>query len=263
MEGIAGAVAPADVWELGGEFERALHLLTGEVNAAISAAFDCGAQSVLINDAHLYMRNLLVEQLDQRAELIRGSRKQGFMMQGIEEGFDIALFIGYHSMAGTVNGVLCHTFTDHWSGLYINGTEIGESSYNAMYATEYNCPVGVVTGDHSIETELTKNLPWVEHVIVKNGIGRFAAKSLSPTLAQKKIYEGTKRAIEKLEAGELKLYNVEYPVEVQLRFFYPDRTDLALNMPSVERVDALTIKFNAKDFTTLHKTIITLMFLTN
>jgi D-aminopeptidase len=64
IEGVAGVVAVEQTMPSGGgEYARGRSLMTDEVNAAIAAAFACGASEVLVNDAHGPNTNLLVERL--------------------------------------------------------------------------------------------------------------------------------------------------------------------------------------------------------
>ena len=111
MEGIAGVVHWADTKLEGVEYERARHWMTGEANAAIEGALAAGATEVVVNDSHGHMRNLLAEELNPEAWLIRGSPKPGCMMEGLEPGFDAAFLVGYHALAGTGGGVLNHSFS--------------------------------------------------------------------------------------------------------------------------------------------------------
>ncbi len=92
MEGIAGVVHedqtdPTDPRHAG-EYNRFRRLMTGEANAAIEGAVAAGARTVLVNDSHWLMRNLLAEELHPAAELLSGGPKIRSMMEGIEEGFD-------------------------------------------------------------------------------------------------------------------------------------------------------------------------------
>src|SRR3712207_5578895 len=89
MEGATGVTHPEDVIPGCSQYERFRHLLTGDVNAAIEGAAGAGAASFLVNEAHDGMRNLLLKDLDPRAELIVGQRKPLVMMEGIE-GSDVA-----------------------------------------------------------------------------------------------------------------------------------------------------------------------------
>ncbi len=264
MEGIAGVATPSDVWEPGIEYERARILLTDEVNVAIKAAFDFGATEVIVNDAHMYMRNILADRLDERASLIKGVKKLGLMMHGIENAkCDVAFLVGYHAKAGTANGTLCHTFCDQWSELTFNKKIIGETTYSAAYSGCFNCPVGLVTGDSSLSEEINSNIPWAEHVIVKHGIGRFAANTLSPQAAKNLIYNGAQRALEKLEKNELPIYDIEFPIEVAIKFHYTDRAYIASYTPGTTLINPLTVAFDAISIEHLNRTAMTIFHLTN
>ena len=69
-------------------------LMTDDVNAAISGLFDAGAEEVIVKDGHWNSNNLLVEQLDSRAILQRGTPAPLAMLEGIQAGVDAVLFIG-------------------------------------------------------------------------------------------------------------------------------------------------------------------------
>ena len=69
MEGGAGIAGASQMTDSG--YNRMVKLLTQEVNAAVDGAFEAGATEVLVNDAHGRMTNILIEDLDERAELIR------------------------------------------------------------------------------------------------------------------------------------------------------------------------------------------------
>ncbi|HJM75103.1 MAG TPA: M55 family metallopeptidase, partial [Dehalococcoidia bacterium] len=109
MEGVAGVVHTDHTRRDGLDYSLARSLMTGEANAAIAGAFDAGAETVVVNDSHGTMRNLLPEELDPRAMLISGSPKPLLMMQGVDEPkIEAALCIGYHPRANSP-GVLDHT----------------------------------------------------------------------------------------------------------------------------------------------------------
>ncbi|HEX6433149.1 MAG TPA: M55 family metallopeptidase, partial [Gemmatimonadales bacterium] len=135
MEGIAGVVHedqtdPTDARHAA-EYNRFRRLMTTEANAAIVGALDAGATRVLVNDSHWDMRNLLAEDLHPAAELLSGSPKRLSMVEGIDGGFDAALFIGYHAMAGTRDAIIDHTYTSRVYQARINGQPVGELALNA------------------------------------------------------------------------------------------------------------------------------------
>jgi len=95
---------------------------------------------VLVNDSHWFMRNLVAEELHQAAELVSGDPKPRSMVQGIEDGFDAALFIGYHARAGTRNAILDHTYADRIHEVRLNGKPVGELGLNAGSPVCTACP---------------------------------------------------------------------------------------------------------------------------
>src|SRR5690554_3344902 len=102
-------------------------LMTREANIVIDEVFKNGATEVIVNDSHDTMDNLLIEELDPRAQLISGSPKPLSMMQGIDNTFDGIIFIGYHTRCGTPNGVFNHTYMGSTiSRIFLNGKEVGE-----------------------------------------------------------------------------------------------------------------------------------------
>ncbi|MGW2856574.1 M55 family metallopeptidase, partial [Streptomyces sp. NPDC001215] len=70
MEGATGVTWPADVLPGTPQWERCRAMFTSDVNAAVLGFLDGGADEVLINEAHWTMRNLLLERLDDRAQML-------------------------------------------------------------------------------------------------------------------------------------------------------------------------------------------------
>src|SRR5678810_480252 len=100
-----------------------------------------------------WMRNLLPDELHPAAELVTGSTKARSMIEGIELGFDAALFVGYHAMAGTARAVIDHTYTDRVHEARLNGRPVGELAINAALAGTYDVPVALVSGDQALAAE--------------------------------------------------------------------------------------------------------------
>ena len=211
MEGVTGMTDPEDVLWDGTDYARGRVFMTGDANAAILGAFDAGADEVLVNDSHWTMRNLLLEQLDPRARVIKGFHKPMCMVQGLDESFAAAVFVGYHSCAGTEAGVLNHTLVGkEVQNLLLNGDPIGETRLNALIAGHFGVPVAFVAGDDTVCREAKGVLgDDLETFAVKDGIDMFAANCLHPDVAQKGIREGVKRALEGLSRREP--YRMEPP----------------------------------------------------
>src|ERR1041385_8119040 len=138
MEGIAGVVHESQTDPatpaFAAEYGRFRRLMTTEANAAVEGALAAGATRVLVNDSHWFMRNLLAEELHPAAELLSGGPKLLSMMEGIEQGFDAAMLIGYHARAGAAAGSIDHTYTSRVYEARLNGRAVGELGINAALA---------------------------------------------------------------------------------------------------------------------------------
>src|SRR3984893_6986376 len=109
MEGTAGVTDREHVTPGTPDYARFRRLMTEEVNAAVLGALDARGKETVINDSHVSVRNLLIEELHPQVQLISGRPKPHGMMQGIDNSFDAVFFTGYPAAAGTANGVLDHT----------------------------------------------------------------------------------------------------------------------------------------------------------
>ncbi|MBX4373295.1 M55 family metallopeptidase, partial [Mycobacterium tuberculosis] len=78
-------------------YERGRKIMTEEANAVIEAAFEAGANEVVVNDSHSKMNNLLIENLHPETQLITGDVKPYSMVQGLDGSFSGAVFTGYHA----------------------------------------------------------------------------------------------------------------------------------------------------------------------
>lgn len=83
LEGVAGIATRQQIHPAGRDYPIARALMTAEANAAVAGAFDGGATSVVVNDSHGPMDNLLGEQLDPRADYVVGDPKPLDMVQQV------------------------------------------------------------------------------------------------------------------------------------------------------------------------------------
>ncbi|MFE3163962.1 M55 family metallopeptidase [Streptomyces sp. NPDC059224] len=181
MEGATGVTWPGDVLPGTPQWERCRSMFTSDVNAAVLGFLDGGADEVLINEAHWSMRNLLLEQLDDRAEMITGRHKALSMVEGVQHGdVDGIAFIGYHTGAG-MEGVLAHTYlANSITGVWLNGVRASEGLLNAHVVAEYGVPVVLVTGDDLACEDALGYAPEALKVAVKDHVSRYAAKCRTP-----------------------------------------------------------------------------------
>ncbi|MET7617502.1 M55 family metallopeptidase [Streptomyces sp. NPDC005408] len=181
MEGATGVTWPADVLPGTPQWERCRTMFTSDVNAAALGFFDGGADDVLINEAHWTMRNLLLEHLDERVQMLTGRHKSLSMVEGVQHGdVDGIAFVGYHTGAGA-EGVLAHTYlANSITGVWLNGTRAGEGLLNAHVVAEYGVPVVLVTGDNLTCVDADGYAPEARKVAVKDYVSRYAAVCRTP-----------------------------------------------------------------------------------
>jgi|Deesub1362B_J571_1020462.scaffolds.fasta_scaffold00297_12 D-amino peptidase len=248
MEGIIGVVNRDQASSTGRDYNIARKWMIEETNAAIQGALDAGATEVVVNDSHGSMRNIILNNLHPSAYLITGSPKPLSMMQGIDSSFDAAIFIGYHAKAGTKDGVLDHTYSGSAiHSIKINNIEMPELGINALVAGYFNVPVVLISGDLAVCSQAKDLLgKEVESVVVKEGIGRYAAKCLPFKKACELIREKTKIALEKRK--KIKPFKLDPPYTFELEFNYSYQADYPELIPGVKRKDGRTVYFVIKDF---------------
>ncbi|WP_282693450.1 M55 family metallopeptidase [Streptomyces sp. CC208A] len=181
MEGATGVTWPADVLPGTPQWERCRPMFTSDVNAAALGFFDGGADEVLVNEAHWTMRNLLLEQLDDRVQMLTGRHKALSMVEGVQHGdVDGIAFVGYHTGAGA-EGVLAHTYlANSITGVRLNGLRASEGVLNAHVVAEYGVPVVLVTGDDLTCEDALGYAPEAPKVAVKDHVSRYAAVCRTP-----------------------------------------------------------------------------------
>ena len=249
MEGVAGVVHedqtdPIDP-RYAGEYNRFRRLMTAEANAAIEGALAAGAGSVLVNDSHWLMRNLLAEDLHPAAGLLSGGPKARSMVEGIDSGVDVALFVGYHARAGTAHAIIDHTYTDRVYEARLNGRPVGELAINAALAGTWDVPVALVSGDQALAAEARELLgPTVETVVVKEAVGRFAARSVAPAEACRRIREGTIAALGRRHAP----FRLPAPIRLEVDFALTQMADMAELCPGAVRTAGRTVAFTHDDY---------------
>ncbi|MBD0741565.1 M55 family metallopeptidase [Streptomyces sp. CBMA152] len=195
MEGATGVTWPADVLPGTPQWERCRALFTSDVNAAALGFFDGGADQVLVNEAHWSMRNLLLERLDERVEMLTGRHKSLSMVEGVQHGdVDGIAFVGYHTGAGT-EGVLAHTYlANSITGVWLNGVRASEGLLNAHVVAEYGVPVVLVTGDDLTCADAEGYARDAHKVAVKDHVSRYAAVCRTPSRTAAEVRAAAKEA---------------------------------------------------------------------
>lgn len=260
MEGVCGVADGADTTPGAPYYEYGRGLMTAECNAAVQGCFDAGATEVVVNDSHGAGKNLLQEELDDRASVIRGRTKALGMGQGIDGSVHATMFVGYHARAGGGDGVLNHTMRGHdLMGVHLNEEPAGELRLNAALAGAAGVPVVLVTGDDVVCAEARDVLGAVETVEVKRAIDKYTAHSVHPAVARQRIREGASRALGRL--GDFAPYRVETPATLRVSWGSTSTAALCANIPGVTRVAPREIAFTSSDVSALYRLLRVLLAL--
>jgi D-amino peptidase len=248
MEGISGVVQPAQLGPEGFEYQRAREWMTGEVNAAIAGIRASGPAEIVVCDSHGNGQSVLIDQLPDDVRIVRGFPRPMEMMQGIDDSFSAAVFIGYHASEWTANAVRGHTISSaRLLGVKLNGTEVSEGMYNAALAGQFGVPVAFVSGDRLAVTQLQQVAASAEGVIVKEPYGYHSALTVTPARGQAMIREGLARAMAKL--GSLTPYRLSGPINLEVGFKLTLDAERAAFVPGLTRSDAHSVKGTFRDMT--------------
>jgi D-amino peptidase len=248
MEGVVGVVTDAQLGPGGFEYERFREFMTAEVNACIEAAREAGATEILVSDSHGNGQNLLIERLPEDVMVVRSWPRPLGMMDGINDSFDGAILLGYHSSTANERGVRAHTFSSaNVTALRLNGMSMSEASMSAAIAGHFGVPVIMVSGDNIAVAETQVIVGDVEGAVVKWARGFHSAQTMTPQAANAVIRDRTAAAIARID--EFEPYVLETPIELELSLKHYRPVELLAYLPNVERVNSHTIRFVGRDIT--------------
>lgn len=258
MEGISGIVHSSETNPERYDYQRGRELMTAEANAVIAGVLDAEPTAeVRVADAHGTFRNLLPEQLDRRARLIRGKPRALNMLAGLDTETDAALFVGYHVRAGEGPGVLAHTMNGEILDVRVAGRSLGEIGLNAAMAGHLGVPVVLLSGDDAACAEAADLIPGAVTVPVKEALGMAAAVTLHPEEARDRLRRAAAAAVSRRE--EIQPLALVGPLDVEVDLASPHTVDLATLVPGVSRTaGARTVTFTAPDYATAYRLILLL-----
>ncbi|MGH7578271.1 MAG: M55 family metallopeptidase [Longimicrobiales bacterium] len=252
MEGIGGIGTAEMVSSSGKDYATGRELMTEEVNAVVAAAFEAGATEVLVNDSHGDMQNLLHTELDPRVTYVQGAIKPFGMVEGLDSTFDAAIFLGYHSRAGTPRGFLAHTGSGIVKGLWLNDVESGEGELNAAYAGSLGVPVILAAGDSAFAAQFAEHVETTT-VVTKTAVTPQSARLRHPERVRDDLATAVRRGL--ASPSSARPWHLEPPVQVRLRFADPTRPQILEAIPGVRQLDGYTVEFTAADMTEAYRLI--------
>ena len=244
IEGVTGVTA-WDETELNHPDHKAAALqMTREAVAACEGAIAAGADEIIVKDAHDTARNMDIHAFPEQVKLCRGwTNTPESMVAGIDETFDAAIFIGYHSGAGFDGNPLSHTMNQQNNYVKINGRQAAEFDMNAYVAAYYGVPVVFLSGDEELCAHAKELIPELETVGVKSGEGNMTT-NIHPAKACALIKDGVQKGLAKLNACKL-----ESPESFELEINFKDcvQAHRGSYYPGAEKINPTTVRFVGKD----------------
>ena len=249
LEGISGVVHDAQTTHNTPEWEAARPLMRGDLDAALEGCRSAGAGEVVVCDSHDYFDNLTPDGLPENVTLISGAHLGLSMMNGVDESVDAVALVGYHARAGTMGGVLCHTYFDEVHRIHVVGPggeyETGEFGLNAAVAGAFGVPVVFASGDDKLAAEASDLVPGVGCAVVKQGRTRRSAGLLAPDAAHALIAAGLRDALAASERPR--------PLDwsgrgLRVEFDQVEWAERAASCPGVTQLDGYTIEIPAGDW---------------
>ena len=219
---------------------RMYKLLTDEVNAAVRAAFDEGAEEVIVNDNHGSGYNILFEELDERCRIVHGRNGScGIWLPLLDASFDCMVQIGMHAMGATKNAIIPHSRWEVNDGAFF----LSEGTMAAAIAGDMGVPSVMMAGDDKICAEFREKIPGIVQVQTKQALSCYQACSLIPKRSCQLIYEAARRGIAR--RGEIKPFVVQGPVRLRL---WDNNTHVPPLSPLGETIERPTITQAFRDY---------------
>jgi D-amino peptidase len=243
------------------DFAYARRMMTHDVNAAIRGARLGGATRVVVKDSHGTSRNLFIDELEPDVELISGTGAHpDGMMTGVGEGFDCAMLIGYHGMAGANEGVMEHTISGGVHRFILCGEPAGEMSLSAMAAGEHGVPIVAVSSDDAGCREASALFPGVHTAVVKYGYGRYMARCLHPSQSAPLIERAATQGVR--DSHGVKPWTPRgKKLDCLIEFNRQEHADFACRMPGARKDSAYGVTYEASTTEELHRAARMLMAL--
>jgi D-amino peptidase len=246
MEGVVGTVTDDQLGPGGFEYQKFREFMTREALAAVNAAKEAGASTILVSDSHGNGENLLIELFPPDVRIIRSWPRRLGMMAGIDSSFDAAIFIGYHASTNNLRGVRAHTFSSaRLTRVALNGVEVTEGAWNAAIAGHFGVPVVMISGDDAAIEEVRNLVGNIEAAEVKRSLSFHSANTLTPEASYALIGRTVKAALGRLKV--FKPYVLKTPITLDVSFKAYRPAEMLAFLPFVQRTDAHSIRFIGKN----------------
>jgi D-amino peptidase len=247
IEGVADITHWDEADKSKSDFKRHADQMALEVGAACEGSLNAGADEIWIKDAHGSARNIDHNALPGNVKLIRGWSGHPFsMMQEIDNTFDAALFIGYHSPASSAQSPLSHTtHSKKFHLVRMNGMVASEFLINAYTALYVNVPVVFVSGDDGICEIANSFNDNIKTVSTKKGIGSSVISS-----HPKEVILEIKNGVESVLESDLSGCKTALPDSFSFEIEYRDHSSayMASFYPGMKLLSDRKVVFESDDY---------------
>ena len=249
MEGAAGiGNMPKDCFPWYPEYhDHGLVQLAGDVNAVLRGLRAGGIECIDICDMHFMGQNLSESQLEpvDRFPVIKLVRCSFPDWKFLEEGYDGAILLGFHAMAGTLNGFASHTLIP-FLRVRVNGQPVGEAALIGWLCGAYNVPILMITGDEVSVKQAQEFLPSVSVLAVKKAKNREVAHCFPTEEVRRLIEERASVATQRLEWNPV--YRAREPVLIEAAFRKPEEADLAAAVPGAKKSSPRVVTYKSEKY---------------
>ncbi len=248
VEGLPGVSSLTMLNPWSSQFERTVRVATKIVNTLIEELSNNGFSEIIVADSHGLMTNLDYSEIKGNAKIIQGYPRPLSMVTTLDSTFNASIFIGYHSAAGTVHGILDHTMSGRtFSEIRVNGVRASEFLLNGLYSSENNVPVALVAGDEYLEAEVNSFSPGTVFVPLKKGVSRYSAINPSIEIIIDQLRHGVREAVKRLSEGKIGLISLGKPYVVETVFRDSLIADVVESYDKFQRLNAYTVRFVAEN----------------
>ena len=248
MEGVSGIVSYEQAEPGKSEYAFGQKMFMSDLLAMVEGLRDGGAEEIVIYDEHYYGRNIDLAILPDYTTAICGKPPyRTDWAGGLDANFNGVILLGFHSKAGTEEGLLPHSYELDIRNLSLNGVSVGEIGMEAAIAGDFNVPVVLVTGDSAGVTEAKALLPGIAVVAVKESISQSGAVCYPQSVTSKKIRSAAKKIANK--PTDIKPYTVGREVALEVKLNKGHYLDAIRKIYGSEMTDDNTLILQGKSAT--------------
>lgn len=204
----------------GEEYEIAKNEAVNEINIVVKELFKQGVKTVAVWDNHAGGDNLDFKKIDKRVIEFSHYTDNVHRAEFCKPyNFDGVILLGYHTMEGTIGGVLAHTFNSSTIQYIKIGKKcVGEAEIDSNYFSDMGVAPIMYIGDDLFIKEVKKFVKKAVFVETKKALGRNKAEFSDEKALKRKLKSGVKKSLN--TKPETKLFT--FPETVEIRFTHTD-----------------------------------------